>query len=46
VIEDILVRLDALPAADLDPWRSLALRCLGPDDARPPDGTALLRAMP
>jgi serine/threonine-protein kinase len=49
VLEDVLVRLDAAGAGagdELAPWRALALRCLGPDDDRPEDGAALLRALP
>src|SRR5690606_21384777 len=44
VIEDVLVRLEGAPPEELAPWRSLALRCIGPDDARPADGADLLRA--
>jgi serine/threonine-protein kinase len=49
VLEDVLVRLEALGAAgeeEREAWRALALRCLGPDEERPGDGTALVRALP
>ncbi|MGK4004126.1 serine/threonine-protein kinase [Sorangium sp. So ce1036] len=45
VLEDVLVRLAPLGSEGLSPWKELALRCLGPDDERPPDGAALVRAV-
>ncbi|WP_437805422.1 serine/threonine-protein kinase [Sorangium sp. So ce1078] len=45
VLEDVLVRLEPLGAEGLAPWKELSLRCLGPDDERPPDGAALVRAI-
>lgn len=44
VLEDVLVRLEALGVEGLAAWKELSLRCLGPDDARPADGAALVRA--
>ena len=55
ILEDVVHRLDeavqggrvgaeALDAAE--PWRTLALRCVGPDEGRPADGDALVRALP
>lgn len=53
VIEDVLVRAEALGAGgalpeseDVTPWRELAMRCVGPDEGRPEDGAALVRALP
>ncbi|WP_437949065.1 serine/threonine-protein kinase [Sorangium sp. So ce296] len=45
VLEDVLVRLEPLGGEGLAPWKELSLRCLGPDDERPPDGAALVRAV-
>lgn len=44
VLEDVLVRLEALGVEGLAAWKELSLRCLGPDDERPADGAALVRA--
>jgi eukaryotic-like serine/threonine-protein kinase len=43
VLEDVLVHLERLGGEGLAPWKELSLRCLGPDDDRPPDGAALVR---
>ncbi|WP_437922817.1 serine/threonine-protein kinase [Sorangium sp. So ce291] len=45
VLEDVLVRLDPLGCEGLAAWKELSLLCLGPDDERPPDGAALVRAV-
>ncbi|WP_437594743.1 serine/threonine-protein kinase [Sorangium sp. So ce1000] len=44
VLEDVLVHLEPLGGEGLAPWKELSLRCLGPDDDRPADGAALVRA--
>ncbi|WP_437979144.1 serine/threonine-protein kinase [Sorangium sp. So ce295] len=44
VLEDVLVHLEPLGGEGLAPWKDLSLLCLGPDDDRPPDGAALVRA--
>jgi serine/threonine-protein kinase len=44
VLEDVVVRLEASGAEGLDRWKELSLRCVGPDEHRPPDGAALVRA--
>jgi serine/threonine-protein kinase len=43
VLEDVIHRLD-VPVDD--PFRALALACLGPDDERPADGAELVRRLP
>jgi serine/threonine-protein kinase len=49
VLEDVIHRLeeagDAASCSDLAEFRALALLCLGPDEARPEDGAALVRKM-
>jgi serine/threonine-protein kinase len=47
VLEDVLHRLEEAHAGDdMDAFRALAHRCLGPDDARPANGAELVRALP
>ncbi len=48
ILEDVLHRADAsgLAAAEDDPFRALALRCIGTDAERPADGRELLDALP
>ena len=49
VLEDVIHRVEEqrLPAeADLDAWKTFALRCIGPDDTRPANGADLVRALP
>ncbi|EYF07358.1 serine/threonine-protein kinase [Chondromyces apiculatus] len=54
VIEDVVVRCETLIAGgasfashnELEVWRTLSSRCLGPDPERPADGAALLEALP
>ncbi|AKT41691.1 serine/threonine-protein kinase [Chondromyces crocatus] len=54
VIEDVLTRVDAALAnsgqsasdVGLEAWRTLSLRCLGPDDERPRNGAELVEALP
>jgi serine/threonine-protein kinase len=43
ILEDVIHRLD-VPADD--PFRALALACLGPDEERPADGADLVRRLP
>jgi serine/threonine-protein kinase len=47
VLEDVLHRLEEAHAGDdMDAFRALAHKCLGPDDARPANGAELVRALP
>jgi serine/threonine-protein kinase len=47
VLEDVLHRLEEAHAGDeMDAYRALAHRCLGPDEARPANGAELVRALP
>jgi serine/threonine-protein kinase len=49
VLEDVLARIEAAdlpPDAGLEPWRELAMVCLGRDEDRPEDGAALCRSLP
>jgi serine/threonine-protein kinase len=48
VLEDVLHRLDESGGGgdEAAAFRALALRCIGPDEARPADGADLLRALP
>jgi eukaryotic-like serine/threonine-protein kinase len=45
VIEDVLVRLEALGVEGIEAWKALSLRCVGPDDTRPSNGAELVRAV-
>ncbi|MEJ7728922.1 MAG: protein kinase [Polyangiaceae bacterium] len=49
VLEDVLARIEAAgmpPDAALEPWRELAMVCLGRDEDRPEDAAALCRCLP
>jgi serine/threonine-protein kinase len=52
VVEDVLTRFGDLDASgdELDPeseaWRTVALRCIGPDERRPADAAELVRELP
>lgn len=50
VLEDVLHMLEAkggsASGGELGAMRALAARCIGPDDGRPEDGAALVRALP
>ena len=55
ILEDVVHRLDEavqagrVAVSELDaaePWQTLALRCVGPDEGRPADGDELVRALP
>jgi serine/threonine-protein kinase len=45
VLEDVLHQLESrsIAAPDAEPFRALALRCLGPDAERPADAAELVR---
>jgi serine/threonine-protein kinase len=48
ILEDVIHHLDeaGCPAPDAAPFRDLSLVCIGPDEDRPADGAALVRALP
>jgi len=50
VIEDVLARFGDGEGPQIDPeteaWAALAIRCIGPDEARPADALELVRELP